>query len=153
LILSAVSQSMQPLQQSQPQNKGLAQNQLSDEEKNEVRELQARDREVRAHEQAHLSAGGQFITHGATYSYQQGPDGQRYATGGEVGIDTSPVQGDPEATIRKMQAVRAAALAPANPSGQDQQVAAQAGQQAAQAQAEMRSEKPPEWGQLLDLKA
>jgi hypothetical protein len=45
-----------------------------------------------------------------------------------VSIDTSPVAGNPEATIRKAQQIRAAANAPANPSGQDRAVAAQASQ-------------------------
>ncbi len=161
MILSATHPAIQSLQQSPVQKKGSAPNttdktQLTEEEQNEVRELKARDREVRAHEQAHRAAGGQYITHGATYSYQQGPDGQRYATGGEVGIDASPVSGDPEATIRKMQTVRAAALAPASPSGQDQQIAAQATQQAAQARADLqtkRAEEAEAVGGSLDVKA
>ena len=41
-------------------------------------------------------------------------------------IDLSPVRGNPQATIAKMQQVRRAALAPGEPSGQDRQVAAQA---------------------------
>jgi hypothetical protein len=47
------------------------------------------------------------------------PDGCDYALGGEVAIDTSAIAGDPEATLRKMEQIRRAALAPANPSGQD----------------------------------
>ena len=42
-------------------------------------------------------------------------------------MDTSPVPGDPQATIRKAQTVRQAALAPAEPSGQDQRAAASGG--------------------------
>ena len=42
---------------------------------------------------------------------------------GEVSIDVSAVPGDPEATIRKAQVIRKAALAPANPSSQDRSVA------------------------------
>ncbi len=114
--------------------------QPSQEEQAQIRKLKARDLEVRSHEQAHLAAGGQFITGGPSYSYQQGPDGQRYAVGGEVGIDTSP-EADPEATIRKMRAVQAAALAPAKLSGQDQQVAAAVAQQAAQAQSALAAER------------
>ena len=53
-----------------------------------------------------------------------GPDGNRYAIGGEVSIDVAPVDGDPEATIAKMEIVKAAALAPAEPSAQDRKVAA-----------------------------
>ena len=55
-----------------------------------VRELQQSDAEVRRHEAAHAAAGGEFA--GApTFTYQTGPDGKRYAVGGEVSIDTSPV--------------------------------------------------------------
>jgi hypothetical protein len=99
---------------------------LSDEEKKMVQELKTRDTEVRAHEAAHMAAGGQYINGGAKYSYQKGPDGQRYAVGGEVSIDTSPVKNDPQATILKMQVVKRAASAPASPSGQDRAVAAAA---------------------------
>ena len=37
---------------------------------------------------------------GASYEYDNGPDGKRYAVGGEVSIDTSTVSGDPQATIQ-----------------------------------------------------
>ncbi|QQD23450.1 hypothetical protein GJQ55_02655 [Venatoribacter cucullus] len=105
-----------------------------------VRELKQRDQEVRAHEQAHAAVGGQ-LAGGATYTYQQGPDGVRYAVGGEVQIDMSKVPNDPQATLDKMQLVQRAALAPAEPSSQDRQVAAQAGQVAAQAMAEIAQER------------
>ncbi|MBK1693167.1 hypothetical protein CKO09_00205 [Chromatium weissei] len=88
--------------------------------------LKQRDTEVRAHEQAHIAAGGRYITSTASYDYQTGADGVRYAIGGEVGIDTSPVAGNPAATLDKARTVRQAALAPAEPSGQDLQVAAAA---------------------------
>ncbi|WP_303620985.1 putative metalloprotease CJM1_0395 family protein, partial [Methylogaea oryzae] len=80
----------------------------------------------------------------ASFSYERGPDGQQYAVGGEVSIDTSPVPNDPEATARKAEQIRRAALAPANPSGQDISVAAAASQMQAQAQAEaaMTRQKP-----------
>ena len=113
---------------------------LTNEEKQEVTELKARDAEVRAHEAAHASAGGQYAG-GATFEFQTGPDGRRYAVGGEVSIDTSAVRGDPEATIRKMQVVRKAALAPASPSSQDRSVAAAAAQTEAQARMELQKEK------------
>ena len=114
---------------------------LTKEEKRQVMELKQRDMEVRAHEAAHVAAGGVYVRGGASFSYQTGPDKGRYAVGGEVSIDTSPVNGDPEATIRKMQAVQSAALAPANPSGQDRSVAAKASIRKAQAQQELASER------------
>lgn len=108
---------------------------LSDEEKKEVEQLKERDREVKAHEQAHAAVGGQYAG-SPTYDYQTGPDGNRYAVGGEVSIDVSK-ESDPEDTILKMQVVRAAALAPAQPSTQDLKVAAQASQLENQARAEL----------------
>jgi hypothetical protein len=113
---------------------GAASQQLSEDEQQRVQDLQNRDREVRAHEAAHKATGGQYAG-SASYSYEKGPDGRQYATSGEVPIDMSSGD-DPQATISKMQRVRAAALAPANPSGADRQIAAKA----AQAEAEARSE-------------
>ena len=110
---------------------------LSESELQLVRELASRDREVRAHEQAHLAAAGGYARGGPTYTYQTGPDGIRYAIGGEVSIDTSPVPGNPRATLAKAQAIMSAANAPAEPSGQDRAVAAAAAQMAARAQAEL----------------
>jgi hypothetical protein len=107
-----------------------------------IRQLQARDTVVRSHEAAHIAAGGGTITSGASYTYQKGPDGREYAIGGEVGIDASPVPNDPKATIAKMAVVRAAALAPAQPSAQDQAVAASASLAEAQARAEAYRQKP-----------
>jgi hypothetical protein len=95
---------------------------LSDAEIQQVRELQARDAEVRAHEQAHLAAGGGLVIGGASYTYQQGPDGRRYAIGGEVGIQI-PSGGDPATRVRPLEQVQRAALAPAEPSGTDRAVA------------------------------
>ncbi len=106
------------------------------QEQLEIAELASRDREVRAHEQAHAAVGGAYA--GApTYTYSRGPDGKRYAIGGEVSIDSSPSPNDPEATLRKMELVQRAALAPAEPSAQDRRVAAQAAAQATQARAEL----------------
>ena len=109
----------------------------------EFRELQLLkqiDREVRQHEQAHLSAAGQFSQGGASFSFQKGSDGRNYAVSGEVKIDTAPVANDPEATIQKMKVVQSAAMAPANPSAQDRAVAAQAAQTATQARSELQQE-------------
>lgn len=105
-----------------------------------VSQLKARDREVRAHEQAHLAVAGQYAT-GLSYTYQSGPDGKRYAIGGEVGIDTSAVSGDPEATIQKMMVVQSAAMAPAQPSAQDYRVASSARQAMAEARAELSAQQ------------
>lgn len=113
---------------------------LDEQQLKQLQELKARDREVRTHEQAHQAAGGQYAG-AASYTYQRGPDGNQYAVGGEVSIDISPVSGDPQATIEKMRKVRAAAMAPAQPSAQDRTVAAQAMQLMLQAQVELNSEQ------------
>lgn len=99
---------------------------LHPEQLKELERLQERDQEVRAHEMAHMAAGGQYVKGGANFQYQRGPDGQRYAVGGEVRIDISEVPGDPEATAEKMRAVKRAAMAPAMPSSQDRMVATKA---------------------------
>ena len=112
---------------------------LTEEEQQVVDELKARDAEVRRHEQAHAAVGGQYAG-SPSYTYQQGPDGGRYAVGGEVSIDASPIEGDPAATIQKLQTVRRAALAPAEPSAQDQSVAAAASAGIARAQAELAAQ-------------
>ena len=105
-------------------------------EQQQIEELKARDTEVRVHEQAHASVGGQYAG-SPSYEYQRGPDGTNYAVGGEVQIDVSEIPGDPQATIDKMQTVRAAALAPAEPSSADRAIAADATQKMAAAQAEL----------------
>ena len=117
---------------------------LSEEEHRILAELRARDAEVRAHEQAHLAAAGPYANGAPTYEYQTGPDGKQYAVGGEVSIDTSPVPGDPQATARKAQAIKRAALAPRDPSAQDRKVAGQAAQLEAQARQEVQAEKAEE---------
>lgn len=106
------------------------------QQQQQISELASRDREVRSHEQAHAAVGGSYA--GApTYSFKRGPDGQTYAVGGEVSIDVSPIPNDPAATLRKMEVVQQAALAPAEPSAQDLRVAAQAQVLAAQARSEL----------------
>ncbi|MEO0365940.1 MAG: putative metalloprotease CJM1_0395 family protein [Pseudomonadota bacterium] len=113
---------------------------LTDQEREQVEELQARDREVRAHEQAHLAVAGPYAKGGIQYSFQRGPDGRMYAVGGEVSVDTSEIPDDPQATLRKAQTLRRAALAPAEPSRQDRAVAAQMSRMAAEASREIAAE-------------
>jgi hypothetical protein len=114
---------------------------LSEGDLSVIRELKQRDSEVRAHEAAHLAAAGSIATGGASFNYQQGPDGVQYAIGGEVVINTSPVSGDPAATLQKANTIRRAALAPAQPSGPDMQAAASATLMAAQALTELLQKK------------
>ncbi|MFA7555372.1 MAG: putative metalloprotease CJM1_0395 family protein [Spongiibacteraceae bacterium] len=118
-----LAQKQQELQQQQDQQ--------------QIRILAARDREVRAHEQAHAAVGGQHA--GATdYTFERGPDGVNYAIGGEVPINLpGGTKADPEAVLAAANQVRRAALAPADPSAQDRSVAAQASQIAAEARIEL----------------
>lgn len=102
-----------------------------------VQKLVVRDRQVRSHEAAHLAAAAGIAAGGASYTYRTGPDGKAYAVAGEVRIDTSPVAGDPQATLQKATQIQAAALAPAQPSAQDRAVASEAARIAARARAEI----------------
>ena len=122
---------------------------LTEQEREQIKELQARDREVRAHEQAHATAGGQYA--GAPeYEMEKGPDGRSYAVGGHVSISTSPIAGDPEATIAKMDVVKRAALAPVEPSGADRSVAADAESKRADARSELNAIRAEEQKAALE---
>lgn len=112
--------------------------QLAEEDIALIEQLRARDREVRVHEAAHASVGGRYAGT-ANFQYTRGPDGKNYATGGEVSISTGAVSGDPQATIEKARVIRAAALAPAEPSTQDRRVAAEAAQMELSARADLQA--------------
>lgn len=118
--------------------------QLSEEEKREIEKLRSIDRKVRSHEMAHIIAGGPYIKGGPYYKYVTGPDGKRYAVSGEVKIDVSEEK-DPEKTIKKMQMVRRAALAPADPSPADRRIAAEASAKEAKARAKLMEKKLKEF--------
>ena len=137
-----------------PEKKGgTDQVELSADGKRALQELKAIDQKVRAHEAAHQAAGAGLVR-GGSFTYRKGSDGQLYAVGGEVIIDTGSVPGNPRATLAKMQQVQAAALAPADPSPQDRAVAAQAAATAQKAQAELARAAmpaPEEKGRGLDL--
>ena len=112
---------------------------LSQEEQRIVTELQAADTNVRAHEAAHMAAGG-GLTSPASYTYERGPDNKMYAVAGEVGISTG--EGNtPQESLNKAQTIRRAALAPADPSPQDLKVAAQAASMEMSARAQIIQEK------------
>ena len=112
---------------------------LSLEEQRIVTELQAADTNVRAHEAAHMAAGG-GLTSPASYTYERGPDNKMYAVAGEVGISTG--EGNtPQESLNKAQTIRRAALAPADPSPQDLKVAAQAASMEMSARVQIMQEK------------
>ncbi len=114
---------------------------LSPEEQRQVEELRRIDQKVRAHERAHIAAGGNLVRSAANYTYQTGPDGKQYVVAGEVTIDMSYDPEKPEEAIQKMQQVRRAALAPADPSPQDRAVAQQASNIEAQMRAKLLKER------------
>jgi hypothetical protein len=120
------------------------QQQLSEQQ--EIESLKQRDQEVRAHEQAHAAVGGQYAG-SPQYEFQTGPDGQRYAVGGEVSIDIGE-EPTAEQTLRKMQQVKAAALAPAEPSPQDLRVATEATQKAFEARNEITERRRDELAEV-----
>lgn len=119
--------------------RGIDGNPLTKSEENIIKQLASRDKEVRAHENAHIAAGG-GLTGTPSYSYELGPDGVRYAVGGSVHIDTSPGR-TPQETLLKAERIMDAALAPANPSAQDRAVAARAAQMASEARTEIIQDK------------
>ena len=92
--------------------------------KQEILKLQQIDTHVKNHELAHQSAGGE-LAGSPSYTYKIGPDGKRYAISGEVPIRIEKGN-TPQETIENMEKVKAAALAPADPSPQDLKVAATA---------------------------
>lgn len=107
----------------------------------QIARLKQIEEKVKAHEAAHKAVGGNLAS-SASYSYTQGPDGRSYITGGEVQIDMSDGK-TPQETISRMQQVIRAALAPADPSGQDRAVASAAASRMAQAQQEkLQAESP-----------
>lgn len=108
---------------------------LEQVEQQELRELKARDREVKQHEVAHSAAGG-AMAGAPSYTFVTGPDGARYAVSGEVSIRLT-TSSDPNKTLENMQQVQRAALAPAQPSAQDRKVASQAARIAMAARAEI----------------
>lgn len=104
------------------------------------RDLAERDREVRAHEQAHASVGGKYAS-APSYTYERGPDGRMYAVEGEVKIDTSPIPNDPQATLEKAEIIQRAALSVAEPSSADRAAAADARAMAIDARAEIMQQE------------
>ncbi|MCP4870525.1 MAG: hypothetical protein GY898_17620 [Proteobacteria bacterium] len=104
----------------------------------QVREMAQRDREVRAHEAAHAAAGG-ALAGAATFTYETGPDGKSYAVAGEVPISLG-TGNTPQEKVANARKARAAALAPADPSGADRSIAAKATRIEAEARAEVLQE-------------
>lgn len=152
--VSAYQQQTNAADEDQGQDSGQASSQpdsvrLTPDAQQKILELTQRDQEVQVHEAAHAAVGGQYA--GApSLSYETGPDGKRYAVSGEVSIDVSEVAGDPAATMKKADVIRSAALAPAQPSSQDRNIAARAAQMKATAQAELMAETAAAGSQIVE---
>ena len=116
----------QNVEEKKPQelSKDSSPKELCEDEERLLKDLQARDSEVKAHEAAHQAVGG-GMTGAASYTYQQGPDGKMYAIGGEVSISMK-AGSSPEETIANARQLAAAAMATGNPSPQDHAVASSA---------------------------
>jgi len=151
---SDLGQSRDPSQQWQTGNSAATDHQSNQENPQQakqdqkmVEQLQRRDREVRAHEAAHKASAGS-LGGAPHYDLQTGPDGKRYAVGGEVSIDMAEVSGDPQATLIKANRIKSAALAPVDPSAQDRAIAAKASAMAAEAIKQMNAEKRADTGDV-----
>lgn len=146
-IAAAEEAKQQSLVQQAQEQEIQAQEKVQAQQQQQVDELKTRDSEVKAHEHAHATVGGQYAQ-SPSFKYEKGADGQRYATDGEVQIDVSPVGGDPLATINKMKQVYVAAMAPVDPSSADIRVAAEALQKMNEAKVMLAEERQK---QIVDL--
>lgn len=125
----------QELEKSKAKEKASNPHELSPEQEEQVKELSARDAEVKAHEAAHQAAAG-GLAGAASYTYQQGPDGKMYAIGGEVPI-SAPSSSSPQEALENARKVIAAATAPGEPSSQDMSVASSAAMMQVKAQQQL----------------
>jgi hypothetical protein len=117
---------------------------LTPDQEAKVRKLAARDRDVRAHEAAHLAAAG-ALAGGVDYTYEIGPDGKLYAVGGQTRISI-PAGLSPEQRLVVARDLLAAAEAPVDPSGQEMAMASRAARMEAEAMqkiAEDRNQPAP----------
>lgn len=119
---------------------------LTPAQKQQIAELKIRDSEVKAHEQAHLAAASGIGASAPHYDYEVGPDGKKYAVGGEVNISFTKSQ-NPSENLANAQTMKTAALAPAQPSGQDRAVAAKADRLIAEAKQEIKEAQTEQMGQ------
>jgi len=103
-----------------------------------IKELEKMDKAVREHEQVHKAVAGPYAGE-ITYRFVTGPDGKRYAVGGSTPLG-APQCRRPEETIRVMNKLRQAAMAPGDPSPEDMHVARLAAMREQEARAEIRRE-------------
>ncbi len=114
---------------------------MSPEDERQLQKLKQTDITVKNHERQHAAVAAGYVKNGPVYEYTIGPDNKRYAIAGHVSMDMSQVPNNPEATIRKAQVIKRAALAPADPSGADRAVASAAVKMELKASKELQSEQ------------
>lgn len=83
---------------------------LSQEEQKEVEEMRRINGEVKRRELAHRAVAGNYARGVISYEYETGPDGKKYAVEGHITIDARPILNNPEASIRKAQAIKSVKL-------------------------------------------
>jgi hypothetical protein len=71
-------------------SRGQGDGQLSEADLQKVQALQQRDREVRAHEMAHVAAGGSLVRGGASFTYEFGRTGNVMQLGVKSGLTLRP---------------------------------------------------------------
>ncbi|AVM73648.1 putative metalloprotease CJM1_0395 family protein [Magnetospirillum gryphiswaldense] len=104
---------------------------LSQAERQQLKQLQDADRAVKTEERHHAAVAGAYG--GAPqYQYVQGPDGKYYAVAGKVEVG-APANASDEEAARAHKAIAAAATSVASPSSADYTAAAQASRQASKA--------------------
>ena len=131
----------QPEQESDAkENSASGNKELTQQEQQEVMELKNTDAKVKAHEHAHKAAAAGLKTTGPNYEYETGPDGKKYAVAGDVNVSYAK-SSDPEVNLQNAQKLKAAALAPTDPSSQDRKVAQKADQEIAEAKREIMEEQ------------
>jgi hypothetical protein len=106
---------------------------LSQAERQQLKQLQDADRTVKTEERQHAAIAGAYG--GAPqYQYVQGPDGKYYAVAGKVEVG-APANASDEEAARAHKAIAAAATSVASPSSADYRAAAQASYRASEAYA------------------
>lgn len=111
---------------------------LSPPDRAVVEQLRQRDAQIRQEETAHAGVAG-AMAGPISYTYQRGPDGRQYATGGSVSISLRPVTGDPAEARRIGSRLAAAAMAATNPSAADIAAASRAYRFAGAESADLRA--------------
>ena len=61
---------------------------------------------VKLRELVHRAIIGNYVRGAVSFDYDTGPDGLKYAVAGHTTVDTRPIINNPEASIRKAQAIK-----------------------------------------------